>query len=83
MFLQRGYNKSCDWWSLGCIMYEMIMGYPPFCADDAQTTYRKVLQWKDNLIFPPETPISNVARDLITKYVSYFSPNFLGHWVKN
>lgn len=68
VFLQRGYNKSCDWWSLGCIMYEMIMGYPPFCADDAQTTYRKVLQWKDNLIFPPETPISNIARDLITKF---------------
>lgn len=52
-------------------MYEMIMGYPPFCADDAQTTYRKVLQWRDNLIFPPETPISNVARDLITKYFNF------------
>lgn len=67
VFLQRGYNKSCDWWSLGCIMYEMIMGYPPFCAEDPQTTYRKVLQWKENLIFAPETPISNAARDIITK----------------
>ncbi len=53
-------------------MYEMIMGYPPFCADDAQTTYRKVLQWRENLIFPPETPISNVARDLITKCVNFY-----------
>ena len=26
------------------------------------------MQWRDTLIFPPEVPISNVARDLITKY---------------
>jgi hypothetical protein len=48
-------------------MFEMIIGYPPFCSDDAQTTYRKVLQWKDYLMFPPEVPISNQARDLITR----------------
>jgi len=68
VFLQRGYNKACDWWSLGCIMFEMIIGYPPFCADDAQTTYRKVIQWRDYLLFPPEVPISNQARDIISKF---------------
>ena len=26
----KGYEKSVDWWSLGCIFYEMIMGYLPF-----------------------------------------------------
>lgn len=29
-------------WSLGAIMYEMLVGYPPFYADDPMSTCRKV-----------------------------------------
>mgnify|MGYP002776795406 CR=1 FL=1 len=29
-------------WSLGAIMFEMLVGYPPFCSDDHMTTCRKV-----------------------------------------
>lgn len=31
-----------DRWSLGAIMYEMLVGYPPFYSDDPITTCRKV-----------------------------------------
>lgn len=33
--------KYCRW-SLGAIMYEMLVGYPPFYSDDPITTCRKV-----------------------------------------
>ena len=65
VFMQTGYTSSCDWWSLGVIMYEMLIGYPPFCSENPTETYRKVMTWRETLIFPPEVPISNEARDLI------------------
>uniref|UniRef100_A0AAQ6A7A9 Serine/threonine-protein kinase sax-1 n=1 Tax=Amphiprion ocellaris TaxID=80972 RepID=A0AAQ6A7A9_AMPOC len=68
VFMQTGYNKLCDWWSLGVIMYEMLIGYPPFCSETPQETYRKVMNWKETLVFPPEVPISERAKDLILRY---------------
>jgi serine/threonine kinase 38 len=49
-------------------MYEMLIGYPPFCADNPQETFRKVMNYRETLIFPAELPISNIAKDLILKY---------------
>ena len=42
VFTQQGYTHTCDWWSLGVIMYEMLVGYPPFCSDSPRDTYKKV-----------------------------------------
>ncbi|CAF2526752.1 unnamed protein product [Rotaria sp. Silwood2] len=68
VFKQYGYNNKADWWSLGVIMYEMLIGYPPFCAENPQETFRKVMNYRETLVFPPEIPISNVAKDLILKF---------------
>ncbi|KAH0514417.1 Serine/threonine-protein kinase 38-like [Microtus ochrogaster] len=68
VFMQTGYNKLCDWWSLGVIMYEMLIGFPPFCSETPQETYRKVMSWKETLAFPPEVPVSEKAKDLILRF---------------
>jgi len=62
-----GYSMECDWWSVGVIMFEMLIGYPPFCSESPNETYRKIMNWKKTLIFPDETPISPVAKDLIVR----------------
>ena len=39
---QEGYTQACDWWSVGVILYEMIIGQPPFMADNTANTQAKV-----------------------------------------
>ncbi|KAI8430502.1 hypothetical protein MSG28_000754 [Choristoneura fumiferana] len=70
VFLQTGYGPQADWWSLGVIMYEMLIGYPPFCSESPQETYRKVMSWRESLTFPPEIPISEEARETIMRFCS-------------
>merc|ERR1719489_731258 len=70
VFLQTGYTASCDWWSLGVIMYEMLVGYPPFCSETPQETYRKVMHWRSTLVFPPEVPVSEKAKQTIMRFCS-------------
>lgn len=54
-------------------MYEMLLGFGPFQADDAESTLQNVRNWKSVLERPllqDGTPaISDVAWDLISKYV--------------
>lgn len=65
VLLKKGYGMECDWWSLGAIMYEMLIGYPPFCSDDPRMTCRKIINWRTCLKFPEEPKVSKEARDLI------------------
>jgi serine/threonine kinase 38 len=38
VFGQQGYNETVDWWSVGAILFEMLVGYPPFFSDDPSVT---------------------------------------------
>ena len=65
-----GYSYTCavDWWSLGVIMYECLVGYTPFYADDPVTTCRKILKWRQTLEIPGE-----VRAKLSTECVDFLS----------
>lgn len=61
VILGTGHNKAVDWWSLGILIYEMLVGYPPFFDDTPLKTYEKILQSK--IEFPKF--IDPNAKDLI------------------
>uniref|UniRef100_A0A7S0DPU1 non-specific serine/threonine protein kinase n=1 Tax=Amorphochlora amoebiformis TaxID=1561963 RepID=A0A7S0DPU1_9EUKA len=69
VFAQTGYGKECDWWSLGVIMYECLVGYPPFYADDPMTTCRNIVNWKKHLVYPPEAELSDAAQEAISRMI--------------
>eukprot|EP01082_Thalassiosira_pseudonana_P004472 g4399.t1 g4399 contig15:938427-939786(-) len=62
------YTSAVDWWSLGVIMYECLVGYTPFYADDPVTTCRKILKWRQTLEIPAEvrSKLSNECIDFLS-----------------
>lgn len=50
-------------------MYECLVGYPPFYAEDPMSTCRKIVNWKKTLVFPDEAKLTPDSRDLIQRMV--------------
>jgi len=69
VFTNDGYNESVDWWSVGVILFEMLVGYPPFYSEDPTITCQKIIHWKRTLKIPQESKISPEAADLILKLI--------------
>lgn len=47
-----GHNAAVDWWTLGILIYELIVGSPPFEADTPMQTYGKVMRGISRVNFP-------------------------------
>lgn len=66
VLMQKGYGMECDWWSLGIILYECLVGYTPFYADDPVATCKRILKWDENLDVPEE-----VAENISTECLDF------------
>ena len=69
VFGQSGYVETVDWWSIGVILFEMLVGYPPFFSDDPSITCQKILHWRKTLVIPPEANLSPAATDILKKLI--------------
>ncbi|KAL0274849.1 UNVERIFIED_CONTAM: hypothetical protein PYX00_002882 [Menopon gallinae] len=67
VLLRTGYTQLCDWWSVGVILYEMVVGSPPFLAGTPAETQYKVINWEQTLQIPEDANLSPESTDLILK----------------
>ncbi|XP_055538509.1 serine/threonine-protein kinase Warts [Wyeomyia smithii] len=67
VLLRSGYTQLCDWWSVGVILYEMLVGQPPFLANTAEETQVKVINWRQTLKIPTEAHLSPESQDIILR----------------
>ena len=42
VILGQGYGYAVDWWSMGVILYEMIIGATPFCSTTVQQLFEEI-----------------------------------------
>nr|AAY45993.1 putative polo-kinase [Leishmania mexicana] len=59
----HGHSYEVDTWSLGVILYTLLVGQPPFQMEDVESTYKRIRQCRYD--FPASVP--DTARDLITQ----------------
>ena len=68
MIKGRDYGCPVDWWSIGCLGYEMIIGQPPFYNQDAHTVYRAAVM--NPVTFPDSILVPDVARDFLLQLLT-------------
>ncbi len=65
---KQGHSYEVDIWSLGVILYTLLIGKPPFETSDVKTTYKRI---KANAYtFPEHIIISEAAKDLVSRILN-------------
>ncbi|TNN82697.1 cGMP-dependent protein kinase 1 [Liparis tanakae] len=59
----QGHDFAVDFWSLGVLIYELLVGSPPFSSSEPQKIYAKILDGV--LKYPPY--MSEAAKSIISK----------------
>ena len=83
------YSKSVDMWALGCVLYTLLCGFPPFYDESIQVLTEKVARGQYTFLSPWWDDISKSAQDLVSHLLTvnpdkrYTIDEFLAHpWIR-
>lgn len=83
------YSKSVDMWALGCVLYTLLCGFPPFYDESIQVLTEKVARGQYTFLSPWWDDISKSAQDLVSHLLTvdpdkrYDIKQFLNHpWIR-
>jgi serine/threonine protein kinase len=83
------YSKSVDMWALGCVLYTLLCGFPPFYDESIQVLTEKVARGQYTFLSPWWDDISKPAQDLVSQLLTvdpekrFTIEQFLDHpWIK-
>ncbi|KAG8908090.1 hypothetical protein FRB99_000534 [Tulasnella sp. 403] len=79
----KPYSYSVDYWSLGCILFEFLAGFPPFSGGTPEETWTNLKNWtkvlrrpeyekEEDLIFN----LSDISWDAITRFIAHHSVRY-------
>jgi len=72
----KGHNHGADWWTLGVLIYEMLVGQPPFMAESQIDTYHKIMRGK----YKVPANFTKASKDIISKLLCHNPAARLGTW---
>jgi serum/glucocorticoid-regulated kinase 2 len=72
MISEAGHDFTWDWWAVGILIYEMLIGIPPFYHKNKATMYKMIKEKEPRFPDPEKHGIglSEVAEDLIRKLLN-------------
>ncbi|TGZ80627.1 Pkinase-domain-containing protein [Ascodesmis nigricans] len=83
------YSKSVDMWALGCVLYTLLCGFPPFYDESISVLTEKVARGQYTFLSPWWDDISKGAKDLVSHLLTvdpekrYDINQFLAHpWIR-
>lgn len=70
------YDKSVDWWAYGVLLYEMLVGQPPFDGEDEEELFAAITD--HNVSYPKG--LSREAREICKAFLTKNPAKRLGKY---